>query len=47
VHWPWTGLWFIGFAIAIELIFHGWTWVMVALALRSRGARPLGLRQPA
>ena len=34
-HWPWTGLWFIGFAIAIQLIFRGWTWVMVALALRS------------
>jgi uncharacterized membrane protein HdeD (DUF308 family) len=47
VHWPWTGLWFIGFAIAIELIFHGWAWVMVAFALRSRGARPLGLQQPA
>ncbi|HXZ88614.1 MAG TPA: HdeD family acid-resistance protein [Candidatus Binataceae bacterium] len=38
VHWPWTGLWFIGFAIAIELIFHGWAWVMVALALRSGAA---------
>jgi uncharacterized membrane protein HdeD (DUF308 family) len=35
VHWPWTGLWFIGFAIAIELIFRGWAWVMVALALRN------------
>jgi uncharacterized membrane protein HdeD (DUF308 family) len=40
VHWPWTGLWFIGFAISIELIFRGWAWVMVALALRSRGLRP-------
>jgi uncharacterized membrane protein HdeD (DUF308 family) len=35
VHWPWTGLWFIGFAIAIRLIFQGWAWVMVALALRT------------
>ncbi len=47
VHWPWTGLWFIGFAIAIELIFHGWAWVTVAFALRSRGVRPLGLQQRA
>jgi uncharacterized membrane protein HdeD (DUF308 family) len=47
VHWPWTGLWFIGFAVAIELIFHGWAWVMVAFALRSGGARPIGLQQPA
>jgi uncharacterized membrane protein HdeD (DUF308 family) len=37
VHRRWTGLWFIGFAIAIELIFHGWAWVMVEFALRSRG----------
>jgi len=47
VHWPWTGMWFIGFAIAIELIFHGWAWVMVALALRSRAARSQGSPQPA
>ena len=47
VHWPWTGLWFIGFAIAIELIFRGWAWVMVALALRSRAARPSISPQPA
>jgi uncharacterized membrane protein HdeD (DUF308 family) len=40
VHWPWTGLWFIGFAIAIALIFRGWAWVMVALALRSHWRRP-------
>lgn len=44
VHWPWTGLWFIGFAIAIGLIFRGWAWVMLALALRSR---PAVLHQPA
>jgi uncharacterized membrane protein HdeD (DUF308 family) len=33
-HWPLTGLWFIGFAIALELIFRGWAWVAVAFALR-------------
>ena len=46
-HWPWTGLWFIGFAIAIELIFRGWAWVMVALALRSRTAPSASSPQPA
>jgi uncharacterized membrane protein HdeD (DUF308 family) len=48
IHWPWTGLWFIGFALAIGLIFRGWGWVMVALTLRARNTRPSGLStQPA
>ena len=47
MHWPRTGLWFIGFAIAIELIFHGWAWVMVSFALRSRAVQPPGARQTA
>jgi uncharacterized membrane protein HdeD (DUF308 family) len=36
VHWPWSGLWFIGFAIGVELIFRGWAWIMLALWLRQR-----------
>jgi len=36
VHWPVSGLWFIGLAIRIELIFRGWAWVMIAFDLRSR-----------
>jgi uncharacterized membrane protein HdeD (DUF308 family) len=47
VHWPWTGLWFIGFAVAIQLIFHGWTWVMVALALRNGAPLSSSSPQPA
>ena len=48
IHWPWTGLWFIGFAVAIGLIFRGWGWVMLAFALRARNTRPSGLSpQPA
>ncbi len=43
LHWPATGLWFIGFAISIGLIFRGWAWVMIALALR----RPAAGVQPA
>jgi uncharacterized membrane protein HdeD (DUF308 family) len=46
VHWPWTGLWFIGFAIAIQLIFRGWTWVMVAFALRSSVPQSASSRAP-
>ena len=33
VHWPSSGLWFVGFAIAVGLIFRGWTWIMLALRL--------------
>jgi uncharacterized membrane protein HdeD (DUF308 family) len=47
VHWPWTGLWFIGFAISIGLIFRGWAWVMVAFALRGRSAQHAISPQPA
>jgi uncharacterized membrane protein HdeD (DUF308 family) len=47
VHWPWTGLWFIGFAISIGLIFRGWAWVMVAFVLRGSGLRHAVSPQPA
>jgi uncharacterized membrane protein HdeD (DUF308 family) len=40
VHWPWSGLWFIGFAIGVELIFRGWALVMIAFTLRSRPLQP-------
>ena len=32
--WPATGLWFIGLYVGIDLIFHGWSWVMFALMAR-------------
>jgi len=35
--WPASGFWIIGLFIGIELIFTGWSWVMLALAAR-RGA---------
>jgi uncharacterized membrane protein HdeD (DUF308 family) len=38
VHWPWSGLWFIGFAIGIELILRGWTWVMLASLVKKAPA---------
>jgi uncharacterized membrane protein HdeD (DUF308 family) len=46
-HWPFTGLWFIGFAVAVGLIFRGWAWVMIALALGSRAQRAAASPQPA
>ena len=47
LHWPTTGLWFIGFALAIGLIFRGWAWVMIALALRRQAAGAQPPVQPA
>ncbi|KTC64541.1 HdeD protein (plasmid) [Legionella adelaidensis] len=32
--WPWSGLWFIGLFIAIELMMAGWTYIFLALSLR-------------
>jgi len=31
--WPYSGLWFIGTCVGIELLFRGWTWVLLALSL--------------
>jgi uncharacterized membrane protein HdeD (DUF308 family) len=33
--WPFTGLWVIGLFVGIDMIFNGWTWVMLALRLKS------------
>jgi uncharacterized membrane protein HdeD (DUF308 family) len=35
MEWPESGLWFIGMCIGIDMIFHGWGWVMLSLALRT------------
>ncbi|HTI80175.1 MAG TPA: HdeD family acid-resistance protein [Acetobacteraceae bacterium] len=31
---PWSGLWVVGTLIAVELIFHGVSWIQFGLALR-------------
>jgi uncharacterized membrane protein HdeD (DUF308 family) len=31
---PWSGLWVVGTLIAIELIFHGVSWIQFGLTLR-------------
>jgi uncharacterized membrane protein HdeD (DUF308 family) len=33
--WPDSGLWVIGMFVGIDLLFSGWSWVMLGLALRS------------
>jgi uncharacterized membrane protein HdeD (DUF308 family) len=37
--WPGDGLWVIGTLIGIELIFSGWSWVMLGLAARTLVSR--------
>lgn len=37
--WPFSGLWVIGLFVGIEMIFNGWTWVMIALAVRGLGTK--------
>ena len=33
--WPESKLWAIGLLVGIDLIFHGWSWVILALTLRT------------
>ena len=33
--WPSSGLWVIGTFVGIELIFNGWTWIMLGIGLRA------------
>jgi uncharacterized membrane protein HdeD (DUF308 family) len=37
--WPASGLWIIGLFIAIDLIFSGWSWVMLSVAARRMDAQ--------
>src|SRR5947209_770528 len=32
--WPWSGLWVIGLFVGIDMIFYGWSLVMLAVAVR-------------
>jgi uncharacterized membrane protein HdeD (DUF308 family) len=32
--WPWSGFWFLGLAVGLSLILRGWSYVMLALAIR-------------
>ncbi len=34
MEWPLSGLWVIGFFIAVEMLLNGWTYIMLALLVR-------------
>ena len=38
--WPEAALWVIGLFVGIDLIFTGWTWVMLSLAIKNLKIRP-------
>lgn len=38
--WPESSLWVIGLLVGIELIFHGWSWVILALTARAYSPAP-------
>ena len=41
LQWPFSGFWVIGLFVGIDMLFSGWTWIMLALQLRNLpGARP-------
>src|SRR5260370_14906372 len=44
--WPWSGFWFLGFAVGFSLLLRGWSYVMFAIALRSL-PMPIPIRQAA
>jgi len=37
---PFDALWVIGLLVGLEMLFNGWTWIMLALALRSLPREP-------
>ncbi len=38
--WPGSSLWVIGLFVGIDLLFHGWSWMILALTMRTYGADP-------
>lgn len=32
---PWSGLWFLGLALGLSLLFRGWAYIMLSIAVRS------------
>jgi len=43
---PWSGLWFLGFALGIALLLRGWSAVMFAFAVK-RMSKPVPIRRVA
>jgi uncharacterized membrane protein HdeD (DUF308 family) len=40
IHWPTSALWFIGFAVGVELILRGCTWLTLAMKLQREATPP-------
>jgi uncharacterized membrane protein HdeD (DUF308 family) len=38
--WPEVSFWVIGLFVGIDLLLHGWSWVILALSLRTHAAAP-------
>jgi uncharacterized membrane protein HdeD (DUF308 family) len=38
--WPESGLWVIGLFVGIDLLFHGWSWMFLALTVRTYNGPP-------
>jgi uncharacterized membrane protein HdeD (DUF308 family) len=45
--WPFSGLWFLGFAVGVSLILRGWSYVMFALAIHKSVPVPVQVRRAA
>ncbi len=41
VQWPFSALWFIGFAVGLSLIFDGVAWTSLAIRLRPKPPEPI------
>ena len=33
--WPVSGVWALGLLLGVDMIFTGWTWIMLSLAAKS------------
>ena len=38
--WPESSLWVIGLFVGIDLLFHGWSWIILSLSARTYNASP-------
>ena len=38
-HFPQSALWVIGLLVGLEMLFNGWTWIMLAIGLRKLPAQ--------
>jgi uncharacterized membrane protein HdeD (DUF308 family) len=44
LQWPLSGFWIIGLFVGIDMIFGGWTWIMLALRLKNLPGRISSLK---